>query len=531
MTLDSSSVNAGRSYLGSGKVLALLFAEVLFINAVRHYFGFECHKEDLAFCKVAKQAMLATYGIAATVALLALFSRRQIFELLSEAGLRKGPLLANVTGLAVLATTLPALRWDLSATGLFLVAALWILGAGLLVLGSLFLLAPTHRWRAFFQSGGLSLIPVILAGAFAPFAALQLRALWSGELLAGWTFEMVTQIMAFWGQPVQTFPEQKIIGSDDFMVNIAPSCSGIEGLALTTIFSLMYLTLFREELRFPRAFIILPIGLALSWLFNSVRIAVLVQIGIAGYPELAVGGFHSHAGWLAFTVLSLGIVFVTQSIPFVRKPQLVVQTHTSSFLRDPTVVLILPFFVFVCSSLVVSTFAENASAYYPIRALAMAAVLSLVWPSIKKLPWRVDPLAVGAGAFIAAYWVYFAPPNVDPPPYAGFGAAFVVVWIVCRLIGTSLFVPIIEELFFRGYLLDRLGPAGSAHWRVIAAIVISSVFFAALHGRYVEAALAGVIFALVKLRSGNITDAIIAHMVANALIAAWAVGMQDWGAI
>ena len=123
VTFSSSNTNTGKALVGSGIVFALLLTELILINGLRHYFGFECHEEDLAFCSVARHVLLAAYGILATLVLLALFARRQILQLLSDAGLCTGPLLANIAGLALLAATLPALRSDLSAVGIFLLAA------------------------------------------------------------------------------------------------------------------------------------------------------------------------------------------------------------------------------------------------------------------------------------------------------------------------------------------------------------------------------------------------------------------------
>ena len=98
-----------------------------------------------------------------------------------------------------------------------------------------------------------------------------------------------------------------------------------------------------------------------------------------------------------------------------------------------------------------------------------------------------------------------------------------------RIAGTVLFVPVIEELFFRGYLQSRLDIGG---WPGKAlAIVVPTAAFAALHGRYLEAGTAGVIFALLVMRRGRLADAIAAHAVANALIAAVAAWRGDWGLI
>jgi len=104
-----------------------------------------------------------------------------------------------------------------------------------------------------------------------------------------------------------------------------------------------------------------------------------------------------------------------------------------------------------------------------------------------------------------------------------------VIWVISRVIGTSLLVPIIEELFFRGYVQASIDD-GRPVMRILA-FAISSGLFAALHGRWVEAFLAGIVFGLLMLRTGRVTDAIIAHMMANIVIAAWALVTLNWAVI
>jgi CAAX protease family protein len=62
--------------------------------------------------------------------------------------------------------------------------------------------------------------------------------------------------------------------------------------------------------------VLLPISLVLSWLLNVVRIAALFTIGVRGNPELAMKGFHSHAGWLMFSILAFTIIGVSTAIPW-----------------------------------------------------------------------------------------------------------------------------------------------------------------------------------------------------------------------
>jgi uncharacterized protein len=82
--------------------------------------------------------------------------------------------------------------------------------------------------------------------------------------------------------------------------NIAPGCSGLEGMALILCFTSAWLILFRKQLRFAHALILLPAGTVILFVLNGVSIAALIMIGSAGFETIALGGFHSQAGWIAF---------------------------------------------------------------------------------------------------------------------------------------------------------------------------------------------------------------------------------------
>jgi CAAX prenyl protease-like protein len=88
----------------------------------------------------------------------------------------------------------------------------------------------------------------------------------------------------------------------------------------------------------------------------------------------------------------------------------------------------------------------------------------------------------------------------------------------------------IEELLFRGYLLERLAPAGQG-WRLAAAVLVSAGLFAVLHDRWLAGFLSGVVFGALVARSGRVTDAIVAHAAANLMVAGWALASGDWNMI
>lgn len=152
------------------------------------------------------------------------------------------------------------------------------------------------------------------AGAAAPVLAMKLQPVWHLDSIAGATFSATRWLVGALGYDVIADPVARHIGADDFVISVAPVCSGIEGIALVTIFVTLYLWLFRSELRFPRALLLYPLGIAASAALNVVRISALLILGIEGQPDLAVGGFHSHAGWVMFTAVALGIIAVARQV-------------------------------------------------------------------------------------------------------------------------------------------------------------------------------------------------------------------------
>ena len=93
-------------------------------------------------------------------------------------------------------------------------------------------------------------------------------------------------------------------------------------------------------------------------------------------------------------------------------------------------------------------------------------------------------------------------------------------------------VPIAEELAFRGYLLKLLTRRQPAEglplpfdWIALAG---SSLLFGALHGHWVAGTLAGMVYGLVRYRSGRIGDAVIAHATTNAALALYVLSTGRW---
>ena len=82
------------------------------------------------------------------------------------------------------------------------------------------------------------------------------------------------------------------------------------------------------------------------------------------------------------------------------------------------------------------------------------------------------------------------------------------------LITVAVIPPIVEELIFRGLLLERWATA----WRVGTAVIVQAVFFGVLHVNPIGAGAFGLVLALVYLRSRSLWPPIAMHALWNGFV-------------
>ena len=146
-------------------------------------------------------------------------------------------------------------------------------------------------------------------------------------------------------------------------------------------------------------------------------------------------------------------------------------------------------------------------------------------------------VATGAGLAVLAVWV-----GVDTPllrfadskgyiPVAPDGHVL-WPWVILRTTGSTVVVPVMEELFWRSFLmrwLDRkdftsLAPQ-SVSWRSVA---LSLAPFALEHSEVFAGAVAGLAYALLYKRTGRLWPAIVAHAISNLGLGVWIVATGGW---
>lgn len=113
-------------------------------------------------------------------------------------------------------------------------------------------------------------------------------------------------------------------------------------------------------------------------------------------------------------------------------------------------------------------------------------------------------------------------------------AAGAVQWdlALARLLGASLVVPIMEELFWRSFLLrwiDKQDFLSLEPARIsLRALLIASLLFGVEHTLWFAGILAGLAYGWLYRASGNLWAPVVAHATTNLMLALWVLHTGAW---
>lgn len=413
---------------------------------------------------------------------------------------------------------------DAAASGwwLFLLAAS-IVVTSLLSLG---LIAPEHYWRQFArqEKGTLLLASIFPLSHFLVYS-LVVR---SEDWLSGPTIALVKFLLDLVYNNIHADFQTKVIGTPDFDVIIDHLCSGYEGIGMITVFLIWYLHSFSKDFRFPAALLLFPLGALLIWLSNCLRIALLIGIGSSFSSNVAMEGFHANAGWIFFIAVALGMVGLARHSSFFSR-----KVARRGIVVDAGSALVIPFLVMLAATLVSSAFSTDFAWLFPVRAIATGGAILILWNYFDLEARAPGLFPLFAGALVFLLWIALVPPSIDADRafsahLFSVPALWSTAWIIVRLTGSVVVIPIAEELAFRGYIPTFFGggqAGGPLRW---APFVVSSLLFGALHSFWLAGAAAGAVYYLVRQRSGRLWDCIVAHMTTNLLLSGYVIVSGHW---
>lgn len=178
---------------------------------------------------------------------------------------------------------------------------------------------------------------------------------------------------------------------------------------------------------------------------------------------------------------------------------------------------------------------------YPLKIGAVALLLALFWrqyqelgrPSISR---KQALVATAAGAVVLALWISLdaswmivgSAPGFDPRDGGRLDWPLVLV----RSAGAALVVPVMEELFWRSFLLrwvadpdfEKIDPSQAG----LKSFLITSVLFGFEHNLWLAGIVAGAVYCVLFMRHRTLWSPILAHAVTNGLLGVWVVWTGNW---
>ncbi|MCR4305220.1 MAG: CAAX prenyl protease-related protein [Gallionella sp.] len=207
-----------------------------------------------------------------------------------------------------------------------------------------------------------------------------------------------------------------------------------------------------------------------------------------------------------------------------------------------------PFIAYVFFMLLAELLSRYGWSAHELRllyAVKIAVVAALLWTlrgayAELRLPHGAGVMTWGvaavAGAVVFVAWINLKAGWMEIGVSAGFNPSSDagIDWMMAaaRLMGAILVVPLMEELFWRSFLMRWIArhdflavePARAGS----RAFVISALLFAFEHNLWLAGLLAGVFYNLLYMRSGTLWSPILAHAVTNALLGVWVIYTGNW---
>lgn len=224
--------------------------------------------------------------------------------------------------------------------------------------------------------------------------------------------------------------------------------------------------------------------------------------------------------------------------------ELSLQNQTQTLSRALWLPYICPFIVFIALTVLEGFFPGETHFIYLTKTLAVGGLLwywrrSYVMDIAPRLSPTGYAVAVAAGLLVLPAWILpeaffpqlgtgagFNPHTFGLPPAA------VPALIVMRLGGAVLLVPILEEIFWRSFVLRYLVhpnfskvPLGTFTWFSFISVV---VLFGLEHHRWIQGMIAGAVYTLLVVQQKSLRGPILAHAATNLGLGIYVIMSHNW---
>jgi CAAX prenyl protease-like protein len=200
------------------------------------------------------------------------------------------------------------------------------------------------------------------------------------------------------------------------------------------------------------------------------------------------------------------------------------------------------FFIFAGDMLArLGYYANDLRWLYPVKIAIVALLLALFWKQYEELrSTRLSPkfalIAIAVGIAVFALWISLdadwmiigSPDGYDPRVNGRIDWPLAMV----RIAGAALVVPVMEELFWRSFLMRWIV---ASEFRSVdpsqvglKSFVITIVLFGFEHNLWLAGMVAGAVYGWLYTRHQTLWSPIVAHAVTNGLLGLWVVSTGNW---
>jgi CAAX prenyl protease-like protein len=209
----------------------------------------------------------------------------------------------------------------------------------------------------------------------------------------------------------------------------------------------------------------------------------------------------------------------------------------SKIRSSPILARVVPFAAFALLTLLQGHFGENSQYWiYAVKTGIGAWMIWVVRPYVSEMRWKFSWEAVVVAVIIFVVWVgldsyYPMLPGrlkaYNPNSTYGAGSALAILFIGVRILGSSLVVPPLEEVFYRSFLYRYLQKSDFLKIALgrfeLKAFLIAGIVFGVGHYEWLPGILCAFAFQWLVCRKDRLGDAIFAHAITNFLLGLWVV--------
>jgi len=198
-----------------------------------------------------------------------------------------------------------------------------------------------------------------------------------------------------------------------------------------------------------------------------------------------------------------------------------------------------PFVLFMLFLMLEGIHASALYLVYPIKTIAVGCLILWLFSRLPSFDFDKPLLSIGVGVVVFVLWVKLGPLISFSEMTGGFNPFSFedqqIAWglLLIRIFGAVIIVPVMEELFWRGFLMryiinEKFQDVALGTYTHLS-FWLTTLLFASVHGPLAPIAfITGIFYGLLFIKTKSLGNVILAHAVTNLLLGIYVVKTSQW---